>query len=95
MDFLVGQIHTFLIMLGLGFLLGVLFHLYQIFLKKSRIGRKWLAFMDILFGIVTGIIGFSILVFANYGELRFFILISILTGLLLYFYVARIILKKG
>lgn len=94
MEFLIIQLYTFLVMTGLGFVLGLIFHLYQTFIKKAGISKKWLPVMDIIFGILTGLLGFSVLLYANYGDLRFFVIISILLGLLLYFYTARKLIKN-
>ncbi len=94
MELISTQLHTFLIMAGLGFVLGLIFHLYQVFIKKMRLSKKWLPVMDISLGVLTGLIGFSVLIFTNYGDLRFFVIISILLGLLLYFYTARKLVKN-
>ena len=89
MEFLMIQLKTFLMMAGFGFLLGLFFDLYQAFLKRNSISKYYLALLDVLFGITAGAFAFFVLLCANYGDLRFFVFVSIFLGLLLYFRIIR------
>ncbi|HLV10214.1 MAG TPA: spore cortex biosynthesis protein YabQ [Halanaerobiales bacterium] len=89
MEFLMLQFKTFLMMTGFGFLLGLFFDLYQVFLKRNLVSKYYLALLDILFGITAGVFAFFVLLCANHGDLRFFVFVSIFLGLFLYFRIIR------
>lgn len=89
MDFLLTQIHTFLIMFGFGLLLGLVFDLYQRLIKRIKPAKMWVNFTDLFFSLSAGIGGFLVLFRTNRGELRFYVLLSILSGFIFYFYVVK------
>lgn len=91
MGFLLEQVTTFLIMFGFGIFLGILFDLYRRVIRKLKPGKTWISLTDLLFTLLTGLAGFSLLIFANWGELRFYILLSILLGFVFYYYLSKLI----
>jgi len=80
-----GQVLTFIITIMTGILLGVLFDCYRVlrgtFKPKALV--TWLA--DLLFWLVATAVVFVALVFSNWGELRFYVFMGILSGLGLYY----------
>lgn len=81
------QLAGFFLMLFFGFFIGIVFNLYYIFFRKNMKKKKiYLVYVfDILFGIIVGVLGFIVLFYFNYGDFRFYILISIFLGLYIYY----------
>lgn len=79
-----NQTYLFIIFTIVGIIIGVLFDIFRI-LRKSFKTKDIVTYMeDILFWILTGIIIlFSMYKFSN-GELRFFMIIGIIMGTLMY-----------
>jgi spore cortex biosynthesis protein YabQ len=67
-------------MLLFGFFAGLFFRIYQSILHKWKIKRKVIHILDILFSILIGLAGFVLLIFINYGDLRFYIILAIIIG---------------
>ena len=82
---LAGQVLTFLITIMTGVTLGVLFDSYRVlrgtFNPKTLM--TWVA--DLLFWLVATAVVFIALVFSNWGELRFYVFMGILSGLVMYY----------
>lgn len=75
---------AFIIFLFNGILVGMLFDFFRILRKSFKTPDIATYLEDICFGIVSGaLIIFSILVFNN-GELRLFVFVGILLGILIY-----------
>jgi spore cortex biosynthesis protein YabQ len=78
------QALTMLVMLVAGLLLGVLLDAYRI-IKKLIPLRGWLlACTDLVYWLFAAYLVFGLLWLSNWGELRFYIFVSIITGFLLY-----------
>ena len=82
------QIIVFLVMLFFGFGLGAFFHIYYKIIRK-KIGLKISKFIvnitDLCFGLLSAGIGFSILLYFNNGDFRFYVVISIFFGFYIYY----------
>ena len=80
----VNQTYLFIIFTIVGIIIGILFDIFRI-LRKSFKTKDIVTYIeDILFWILTGIIIlFSMYRFSN-GELRFFMIIGIIMGTLMY-----------
>lgn len=79
-----NQAYLFLIFALNGVLIGVLFDFFRILRKSFKTADFVTYIEDVLFWILTGMsILYSIFVFNN-GEIRFFMFLGILIGLLLY-----------
>lgn len=89
MSFLLEQLDTFCYMLGFGLGMGFIYDLYQRFITRLKT-RLWINIIDLLLGIATGMAGFFILLQANWGEFRFFVVFSIMAGFGLYFYLLKV-----
>ncbi len=96
MEFLIGQISTFGIMFACGIILGLGFDLYRRFIGKlRRDGRAWFTnIIDILSGIIAGLVVFLVLIYANWGEFRFYVLLAIFMGTIGYFYLVKVAFKR-
>lgn len=78
------QTNLFLIFIVNGFLIGLLFDFFRILRKTFKTNDLMTYIEDILFWILTGcIILYSIFIFNN-GEIRLFLFLGILLGILLY-----------
>lgn len=79
-----NQTYLFIVFTIVGIIIGILFDIFRI-LRKSFKTKDIVTYMeDILFWILTGIIIlFSMYKFSN-GELRFFMIIGIIMGTLMY-----------
>lgn len=78
---LTGQILTFSITIVTGMLLGVLFDCYRILRGTFNPKAVVTWFTDLLYWLVATAVVFVALVVSNWGELRFYVFIGILTGL--------------
>ena len=78
------QIHSFFIFILIGMLISIIFDIFRILRKTFKTADIITYIEDIIFWIVTLlIIIFSIFLFNN-GELRFYLFISMLIGILIY-----------
>ncbi len=80
-----GQVFTFLMTIVTGMLLGGLFDCYRVLRRtfKPKAFMTWLA--DLLYWLVATVVMFIALVFSNWGELRFYVFIGVLSGLGVYY----------
>lgn len=80
-----GQVLTFVFTIITGIFLGGVFDCYRvlrgIFNPKTLI--TW--FTDLLYWLIATAVVFIVLVFSNWGELRLYVFIGILSGLVLYY----------
>ena len=79
-----NQLYIFLSFLVTGFVIGILFDIFRI-LRKSFKNIDWITYIqDILFWFLTAaILLYSIFTFNN-GELRAYIFLSIILGIVIY-----------
>jgi len=83
---LTNQLQAFGLTLILGLISGVIFHYYQLFIRQARVGRYSLYLMDLFLWLLIIIMVFGAMIWINQGEIRFYILIALLSGILLYFH---------
>lgn len=82
---LAAQTYAFLMTILAGAVVGLLFDLYRV-LRAACHPRQWVtALTDIVFWIAVTPIVFAMLLAGNWGELRYYVLIGLGVGLLLYF----------
>ncbi|OYD06357.1 spore cortex biosynthesis protein YabQ [Paludifilum halophilum] len=73
------------LMLGSGWLMGFLLDTYRVFRHRFRL-RGWVvSFVDLLYWTVAAGLVFGLLMWSNWGELRFYIFVAVLLGLLAYY----------
>lgn len=84
MVFLLGQVRTFFFMLIFGFFSGLLFNIYQRIVYRFGFKKSVLHISDLLFGILLGSLGFLLLICINHGNLRFYVILAIILGFIIY-----------
>ena len=82
---LAGQANTFFFAILDGICLGVLFDVYRVIRHGFRLRAAATACGDLLFWLVATAITFLMLLKANWGEFRFYVLIGIALGAAGYF----------
>ena len=79
-----NQVYIFIAFILNGFLIGIIFDCFRILRKSFKTPDIITYIEDIAFGIITGLLLlFSIMKFNN-GELRVYLFLGILLGLILY-----------
>ncbi len=79
------QVQAFVLTMLDGILFEMVLHFYQLVVKNGRIGRYTLCFLDVLFWIVMILLVFLSLLFINQGEMRSYVLISLIIGAGIYY----------
>lgn len=95
---LTGQVTTFIMTIGTGILLGVLFDCYRVLRGAFAPKAVMTWFTDLLYWLIATAVVFISLVLSNWGELRFYVFIGIISGLGLYykwlsFYLIRLVAR--
>lgn len=85
MTSLAGQTYAFMMTILAGGVVGLLFDVYRVFRSLLRPKQLATALTDLLYWIVVTPTVFALLLAGNWGELRFYVLIGLCVGLLLYF----------
>ncbi|SMD04592.1 spore cortex biosynthesis protein YabQ [Sporomusa malonica] len=83
-----AQVSTFLLIAATGILLGVLFDTYRVLRGVFR--PPWLitSVADLLYWLVAAGIAFLALILGNWGELRFYVFIAMISGVAVYYRLA-------
>ncbi len=79
------QITTFAITVTTGAILGALFDLYRVIKAKLRPCPLITAVTDILYWLTATAIVFAALLLGNWGELRLYVFIGLITGVTIYY----------
>lgn len=88
------QIRTFLLIVTTGVVLGILFDTYRVLRRRFR--PPWLvtSLTDLLYCLLASAIAFTALLAGNWGELRFYVYIALLVGIIAYYrLVSRYVMK--
>lgn len=80
-----AQFMSLIISVFAGLIIGLLFDFYRTINYYTRPTKTFLLFMDLLFWLVTVGITFSILLRADFAELRLFTFVGVSIGVLIYF----------
>ncbi len=86
MSALLIQLKSFGLTLILGVLAGGIFHYYQLTIRKARIGRYFLYVIDLILWIFMLLLVFASMLLINHGEMRLYVLIALLGGILIYYH---------
>lgn len=78
------QLTNFIYFIITGSVLGIVFDIFRILRKSFKTSDFITNIEDILFGIITGIILLSTIFLFNNGELRFYIFLGIILGIIIY-----------
>lgn len=79
------QTYVFLMCIGFGFLLGILYHVVRFIRKTFLPFKRAVLILDIIYCIVSTFLAFCFLLCCNDGELRFFIFCGFGLGLSIYY----------
>lgn len=82
---LLGQIEAFVLTLVLGLLTGTIFHFYQELIRAARVSRYMLYFLDFSLWIIIIALVFLGMLFINQGEMRIYVLIALVLGIIIYY----------
>lgn len=85
MTSLLGQIETFILTLVLGLVTGTIFHFYQTVIRSARVSRYVLYMLDFSLWIIIIVLVFLSMLFINQGEMRIYVLIALLLGIIIYY----------
>ncbi len=81
-----NQAYIFVVFTIVGIIIGIVFDVFRILRKTIKTSDIVTTIEDIIFWIITGIIIiYSMYVFCN-GELRFFMIVGIILGTIMYFF---------
>ena len=79
-----NQAYLFLVFSLTGVIIGILFDFFRILRRTIKTGNIVTYIQDILFWILTGIIVLYSIWYFNNGELRIFVFLGLIIGLLIY-----------
>jgi spore cortex biosynthesis protein YabQ len=82
---LYAQIASFGLTILLGILTGLLFHLYQAFIRAGALKRLLVYVLDLAMWLITLVFVFFALLYINLGEVRVYVLLALLIGGILYY----------
>lgn len=85
MEGLRGQIETFVLTMVLGIVTGSIFHFYQAVIRSARVSRCVLYILDFSLWIIIIVLVFLSMLFINQGEMRIYVLIALLLGIIIYY----------
>lgn len=86
MSGLLTQLKSFGLTLILGILAGGIFHYYQLTIRKARVGRYILYIIDLILWIFMLLLVFGSMLLINQGEMRLYVQIALLAGIIVYYY---------
>lgn len=82
------QVRTFFLIAATGILLGILFDAYRVLNRRFRPPWFVTALTDLAYCLLAAGIVFAVLLAGNWGELRFYVFIALITGIVMYFRLA-------
>ncbi len=88
------QIQDFFLTLALGICAGFIFHYYQSTIAQAKVGKYPLYILDFFLWILMICIVFFAMLWINHGEMRLYVLIALVMGILIYYYFFRNFLQK-
>lgn len=80
----VNQAYNFIIFILNGFAIGVIFDAFRILRKSFKTSDFITCIEDISFWILSGLLTIFSITFFNYGEIRLYIFIAIIIGIIVY-----------
>ncbi len=82
---LLAQIKTFFLTLLLGIIAGIIFHYYQLTIRALRARKYSLYLLDLFLWLLMILLIAGGMLLINQGELRIFIFLVLVAGILIYF----------
>ncbi|MBT9139849.1 MAG: hypothetical protein DDT30_00421 [Dehalococcoidia bacterium] len=85
-SFVYGQLQTFALTVGLGFLIGLIYDFMMTGKKLVRLSRGVHFIIDLLFCLTMTLLVFIALLANNWGEIRAYVFIGLGGGILIYMF---------
>ena len=85
MSLVIEQLTTFFILLGVGLFMAFVFDIYRVSRNYIRLPKFIYHIIDLLIWLILALVVFAFLLISNWGELRFYIFISLTIGVGVYF----------
>ena len=82
----INQLYTLFVFIISGSIIGILFDLFRILRKSFKTPDIITYIEDTLFWIITGLFLLYIIFTYSYGEIRIYMFISLIIGLIIYFF---------
>ncbi|SDW86596.1 spore cortex biosynthesis protein YabQ [Marininema mesophilum] len=92
---LITQWATMGVMLGSGWLMGMLLDAYRVLARRFRLQGWVISLVDLLYWIAAAILVFNLLLWSNWGELRFTVFVAVVLGWVVYHFWFSNITTKG
>jgi spore cortex biosynthesis protein YabQ len=80
-----GQVQLFILIVLAGMAMGILFDFYRVVRGIFRLKLIMTSFLDLLYWLVAVFVVFGVLLAGNWGEVRLYVFIALLTGAYLYY----------
>ena len=84
MSELLFQIQSFFLTAVLGVVAGMVFQFYQLLVRGARLGKYALYAMDFFLWMLMILLIFAAMLFINQGQMRVYVLVALVVGILLY-----------
>ena len=78
------QFNTFLISVGFGVILSVIFDVFKSLQTVILKLKKYLVFLDVFYCIIATILSFLFFLSINYGSVRIYLIIGIIVGFIIW-----------
>lgn len=88
------QFLTLSLMAGSGAVLGIGYDIIEVLAREFRLRRWTTAMMDVGYWLVATLFVFQVLVYANDGQVRMFVFIGLLAGVIIYSYMLSRVVRQ-
>ncbi len=89
------QFLTLSLMAGSGAVLGIGYDLIEVLAKEFKLRRWTTAIMDVVYWLAATLFVFQVLVYANDGQVRLFVFIGLLVGVVIYAYMLSRLVRQS
>ncbi|MDD4334079.1 MAG: spore cortex biosynthesis protein YabQ [Desulfotomaculaceae bacterium] len=86
MESLLSQLRAFFMTIGIGIIAAFGYDYYRAVRRAVKLKKTGAFLGDLIFWLVTTVMVFALLLLANWGEMRMYVLLGLGLGALLYFY---------
>jgi len=91
---LAGQVYAFTATVIIGAVVGFCFDYYRVLREIYRPKKVGTYLGDSIFWLITTILVFGMLLMGNWGEMRLYVLIGLTLGVLVYFYILSVAMRR-
>ncbi len=79
------QVQAFILTLVLGVASGLVINYYQLIVRNTRLKAVMLYLLDLLLWVFIILLVFAAMLWINQGEIRFYVLLALVFGIIIYF----------